>query len=82
MQGQGGGAPTWSVAVCWVCRLWGFLGGAGQGQPPPVFFPGSPGVSYTAVCRWLLLVLGLYYFWLLVEPKCDPKLAAASARSA
>ena len=34
---QGGGAPVWSVAVHWVHRLWGFPGGAGQGQPPPLF---------------------------------------------
>ena len=49
----------WSVAVHWVHRLWGFLGGAGQGQPPPVFFPGPSCMSYKAIYRWLLLVLGL-----------------------
>ena len=25
MQGQGGGTPTWSVAVHWVHWPWGFL---------------------------------------------------------
>ena len=40
MQGQGGGALTWSVAVHWVHKLWGFLGGAGQGQTLPVL-PGA-----------------------------------------
>ena len=59
MQRQGGGAPTWSVAVHWVCRLWGFPGGADQGQPLPVFCPGAASISYKAICRWLLLVLGL-----------------------
>ena len=59
MQGQGGGVPMWSIAVHWVCSLWGFLGGSGQGQPLPVFCPGPPSVSYKAICRWLLLVLGL-----------------------
>ena len=36
VQGQGGAAPVWSVAVHWVCWPWGFPGGAGQGQPLPV----------------------------------------------
>ena len=49
MQGQGGGAPAWSVAVHWVRWPWSFLGGAGQDQPPPVFFPGPPCLSYTAI---------------------------------
>ena len=33
VQGQGGGALTWSVVVHWVCRLWDFPSGSGQGQP-------------------------------------------------
>ena len=33
---QGGGAPTWSVAILWVCWSWGFPGGASQGQSPTV----------------------------------------------
>ena len=33
MQGQGGGASVWSVAVHWVCWPWGLPGGAGEGQP-------------------------------------------------
>ena len=37
VQGQVGGSPKRSVAAHWVCWPWGFLGGAGQGQPPPVF---------------------------------------------
>ena len=44
----------WSIAVHWV-----LLGGAGKGQPPPVFCPGPPSVNYKAICRWLILVLGL-----------------------
>ena len=40
-------------------RFWGFLGGAGQGQLPTVFYPGPPGINYKAIYRWLLLVLGL-----------------------
>ena len=59
MQGQGGGALMWSVAVHWVCRLWGFLAGAGKGQPPPVFCLGPLGVSYKVICKWLHLVQGL-----------------------
>ena len=46
MQRQGGGSPKWTVAVHWVHRLWGFLGGAGQGQPPTVFCLGPPCLSY------------------------------------
>ena len=37
MQGSGSSAPKWPVVVHEVCRLWDFLGGAGQGQSPPVF---------------------------------------------
>ena len=54
MQGKGGGALTWLVAVYWGCCLWGFLGGAGQGQPPPVFCPGPPFLSEkVATCAGL-----------------------------
>ena len=48
-----------SEAVQWVCCLWGLPEGAGQGQPLPVFRTGPPGMSYKAIFRWLLLVLGL-----------------------
>ena len=41
MQGQGGDALMWSVAV----HL-GFQGGTGQGQPPPVFSLRPPCLSY------------------------------------
>ena len=53
VQGQGSGAPMWSVAVHWVRWPWGFPGGAGQAQPPPVFCLGPPCLS------WLLFMLGL-----------------------
>ena len=59
VQGQGGGGLMWSVAIHWVHRLWGFPGGADQGQPSPVFHLGPPCMNYKAICRWLLLVLGL-----------------------
>ena len=49
MQGQDGGALTWSIAVHWVFWPWGFLGGAGQDQPPPVFCMGPPCLSYKAI---------------------------------
>ena len=49
VQGQGGGALTWSVAVHWVLWPWGFLGGAGQDQSPPLFFPRPPCLSYKAI---------------------------------
>ena len=42
VQGQGGGALTWSVTARWVNRLWGFPSGAGQGQPPLCFALGHP----------------------------------------
>ena len=56
---QGGGAPVWSVAVHWVHRLWGFPGGAGQGQPPPLFGLWATLHELYSNLRWLLLVLGL-----------------------
>ena len=46
MQGQGGGAPKWSVTVHWVHWPWDFPGGAGQDQPPLVFCPGLPFLSH------------------------------------
>ena len=46
MCGQGDGAPRWSVAVHWVCRPYGFLGGTGQGWPSSVFYLGPPCLSY------------------------------------
>ena len=79
MQGQGGGVLTWSVAVHWVPWLWGFPGGAGQSQPPPVLYPEPPSMSYKAICRGLLLVLGLVVFWQ-SQSVIDPKLAAACVR--
>ena len=54
-----GGAPMWSVTVLWVHKPWGFPGGAGQGQPPPVFCLGPLGIIYTVIYSWLLLVAGL-----------------------
>ena len=48
VEGQGGGALMWSVAIHWVRWPWGFLGGTGQGQPPPVFCQGPPCLSYKA----------------------------------
>ena len=37
-----------SEAVHWVHWLWSLLGGAGQGQLPPVPLPRPPGMSYRA----------------------------------
>ena len=54
-----GGASTWSEIVHQVCGHWGLLGGAGQGLLPPVPCLGPAGLSYKAICRWLLLALGL-----------------------
>ena len=54
-----GGASLWSEAVHQVHWLWDLWGGAGQGQLLSVFFLGPPGMSYKAICRWLLCVLGL-----------------------
>ena len=49
----------WSVTFHWEYRLWDFSGGISHGQPQPVFHPGPPSMNYKAICRWLLLVLGL-----------------------
>ena len=59
VQGQSDRAPTWSVAVHWVHWPWGFPGGPGQGQLPPVFCLEPSSMSYKVTFRWLLLVLGL-----------------------
>ena len=40
VQGQGGGAPTLSVAVHRGRWPWSFPGDAGHGQLPPMFCPG------------------------------------------
>ena len=71
MQGQAGGAPTWSVVVHWVCWPWGFPGGTGQDQPPPVSCPEPPCLNYkqsemTAPCG------GLGDFQ--VKPSCESRL--------
>ena len=42
MQGQGGGALTWSVVVHWLHRLWGFPSGADQDQSHLCFAWGHP----------------------------------------
>ena len=55
----GGGALICSVAIFWVHWPWGLLGGESQDQPPPVSYAWPPGISYKAICRWMLLVLGL-----------------------
>ena len=55
MQGQGSGAPTWSLPVHWMRWPWGSLGGEGQGQPPPVFCSGPLCLSYKAVVLVLVL---------------------------
>ena len=55
VQGQG----MWFIAVHCMHWPWDFLSAAGQGQLPPVFFPGLLCLSYKAICRWLLLVLDL-----------------------
>ena len=49
VQGQGGGAPMWSVAVLWVCRVCGFLDDSGKGQPQPMFCLEQPCLSYRAI---------------------------------
>ena len=76
MQGQGGGAPTWSVGVHWVGWPCGFPGGAGQGQPPPVFRPGHPA---RATKQSGMAATGAGLGDSPVKPRCDSKLAAARA---
>ena len=41
MQGLGGGAPTWSVDVHGVCRLWSFLVWCKPGSASPSAPPGA-----------------------------------------
>lgn len=50
-----------SEALCQVCWLWDLPGIARQGQPPPVLCAGPPGISYTVIHRWLLLLLALEF---------------------
>ena len=59
MQGKSGGAPMWFVAVHWVCRSWGFLGGAGQGHPTTCVLPWATLTKLKSNLRWLLVSLGL-----------------------
>ena len=71
MNGQGGGAPMWSLAV-----HWSFQGDAGQGQPPPMFVPGYSDLSIkqsevVATCAGL----GDSQ----VKPNCESRLGAISA---
>ena len=76
VQGQGGGALTWSVVAHWVHRLWGFPVSPGQGQPPPVFWPGPLCLSYKAIWD------GCYLCWAWRfhgKPSCESRLAAANA---
>ena len=77
MQGQGAGAPTWSVAVHWVHWPWGFPGSAGQGQPPPVFCLGPPCLSLKQ-SEVAATFAGLGDSQ--EKPICESRLAAASAR--
>ena len=42
MKRQGGGVPTWSVAVHSVCRLCSFLGSTGQVSPDLCFAQDHP----------------------------------------
>ena len=77
VQGQGGGALTWSVAVHWVCWSSGFPSGAGQVQPPPVFWLGLPFLSYKAI--WDGCYLWVAWRFPIECPSCETMLAAAGA---
>ena len=79
MQGQGSYALTWSIVVHWVCRLWDFLGGAGQGKTPPVL-PGATLPELLSNLRWLLHVLSLEIPRQSQAGLGESRLAAASAR--
>ena len=57
MHGQDGGTLTWSVAVHWVHRLWGFPGGTGQA--PSCVLPRATLPELQSNLSWLLLVLVL-----------------------
>ena len=78
MQEKGGGALMWSVAVHRVHWLWGFKGGAGQGQPASVFCLGPPCLSYKAIEK-AAICAGLGDSQ--AKPSCESRLAAASAWS-
>ena len=72
---------TWCEAFHQVHYLLGFPGSAGQVQLLLVFSPGPLSMCYKAICRWLLLVLGLKVpkrgqtanqGWLLLAPGLGP----------
>ena len=63
MQGQGVGTLTWSVAVQWICRLWGFPEWCRPRSAPTCALPGATLPDLQSNLRWLLLVLGLEIPW-------------------
>lgn len=73
----GGGAPICSEAVQWVCWLWDLLGGANQGQPPPVFCPGA---TWHKLQSDLQMAICTGLGGAQARPTCEPNVAAASAK--
>ena len=74
MQGQGGGALTWSVATLGMLAL-GFPGWCRPMSAPPVFCPESPCMSYKAI-DMAAIFAGLGDSQR--KPICESRLAAAS----
>ena len=70
MQGQGGDAPRWSIAIHWVCWPWGLLGDTA----PTCVLSKAPCLSCKSILRWLLTSAGLRDPQ--VKLSCDSTLAA------
>ena len=77
MQGQGGGAPMWSIALHWVHRPLGFPGAQAKVSPHLCFAWGHPTRAIkqsetAATCGGLRDSQ--------VKPSCESRLSAACAR--
>ena len=76
MQGQGGSALMWFVAVHWVHWPWDFPGGTDRGQPPLCFAQDQP-ASTVNQSEMAATCAGLGDSQ--VKPSCESRLVAASA---
>ena len=75
LQGLGGGALIWSVAVQWVPRPWVFLVWCKPRSAPTCVLPVATLHELYSSLKWLLLVLGLE----IPMQSCESRLAATSA---
>ena len=77
VQGKGGGALLWSVAVHWVLRLWGFPKRCKPKGPPPVFCPRATIHELQSNLLMAATCAGLGSSQ--AKPSFEPRLAVASA---